>query len=595
MSIISFLRDYEFKFGEIDTEDGKFVIRDEDNVVANTEQNIKIYRDAGIDEIIKSAGDFNLEYVKDGQGNFFAETVLTPIATVYYELLPEVFGPETAEILILNSQQVDECTDQVSDDAFDGGLSEDQRRTLTRCYMNRVFQAIAVAGLTRTFPAYTGPGGSIIPIFNVLPKNNPSGFQITLLSSIIPTSSSKIFTPVEFTVESPIDKANRFRLEKSGPPKKIEDVFNPKETVSDEGDGSISFNFSEKTLDGSEGALFFKGDITNFSAGSNLGEYEISVEYEQGGETVETEAKAKIGENAYIESEVGDITLYDFSGENNEFNLDPANTDSDGNVTSPAEEAVLEFYTIDDQYESVVITGSYSEDNPDAFIQELKTKIEDLESGDKALKYASFKKDGEKVKFGGRLAYASFSSPQASDQKQADPLTAFFNLPVLVYVSESEEIEDPEPTVENPDIENVREVTPVSKAPFFETDEKNKWAFITKNAAPVGSDPQSIDISASAFDPSFSIEDAPTDIVDKAMGEKRGDEPRESDYKGFGGTVKDYQNGGRKQVNEGESILEDFFKFHKQFIEDNFQVIHIGLTSSGTPIVSSPESLTVEI
>jgi hypothetical protein len=554
MSIIEFLRDYEFQLGDLDTEDGDSVVRDEEAFIVNNDENIQIYRDAGIDAIIEAAADFNLDYIKDEQNNLFAETVFNSTATAYYEILPDVFGPQVAEILILNSGGVEECLNQVDDDDFEGGLSDEARDTLVKCYMNRVFQAIAVAGLARTFPVYSEPGGSIIPIFNVLPKNTPSGQQITFVSAIIPISSSEIFTNVNFTIDSEINQIDRFRFEKENPPKDIEDVFNPKETI--EGDGNIDFVFEDKNLTGSAGSVFFKGDI-QFNE-SSLDPYDVTVGFEGGDQTVNTDVEAEIGENAYIVSEASEITLHDF---NSTFDL------SGG--TNP-EEATLQFLTIDNSYGEITITGPYSESDADSFIQDWKDKIDEEE-----LKYLDFVNDGGTVKLDGRVAYLGFFSPEGSDSSEADPITAFFNLGVFVFSND--------PTIENSNIDNIREIEVVSEAPFFEK-ENEEWVFITENAAPITSDIQEINVSASAFEPSFSIEDTEPNIVEKSLN---------AEYDGFGGTVKNYETGQRE--NAEVPLLEDFFKFYKNYIEDNFKVIHIGITSVGTPTVSSPESLTVDI
>lgn len=564
MSIKSFLRDYEIELGSLDTEEGESVVRDSDAFVVNNDENIQIYRDAGIDAIVEAAGDFNLEYIKDNKENYFAETVLNPIATAYYTLLPDTFGPQVAEILILNSGGVEECLDQVDGDPYGGdGLSDEDKETLTRCYLNRVFQAVAVAGLTRTFPAYSNPGGSIIPIFNVLPNNAAGGQQITLVSAIVPISSSEIFNDVSFTIDSGINQINRFRFEKDDPPEDIENVFNPKETI--EGDGNIGFGFDSETLDGSAGSVFFKGDI-NFSGGS-ISSYDVTVEFDEGTETVSTDVEATIGENAYIVSEAGQITLHDFDNDG-DFELDS----SESNPFVPAEEATLEFYTIDNVYQEITISGPYSESDPDSFIQDWEDEIDD-----EKLNYLTFTNDSQTVKLEGRVASVSFSSPNGSDSSQPDPMTALFNLGIYVF-SDS-------PTVTNSDIDNIREIEVVSKAPFFEKEnDEGTWAFITENVAPITSNIEEINISASEFDPGYTIEDAEPDIVDKALNE---------DYDGFGATVKDFKTGQRKNANA--PLLEDFFKFHKNYIQDNFKVIHIGLNSSGVPTVSGPKNLTVEI
>lgn len=548
MTIQEFLRNYEIRLGDLDTDNGEEVVRDSSGVVVNNQTNQDLYRDFGIDVIIEAAGDFALEHVEDEQGNLFADSPVKPLAELYYQTLPDTFGPQTAEILIANSQRVDECEDLVSDDAYEGGLSDDDFSELTECYMNRVFQAIAVAGLTRTFPVYESPGGTIIPIFNVVPTNRPSGFSVVLVSIILPTSSSGIFVDLDFTVPPPFTKVNRFRWKKSNPPEEIEDVFSPKSTVSSE--GNIDFVFNNETLDGSAGSVFFTGDL-NFSGGS-FSDFDINVQFSVGNQSVDTDVTGVLGENAYITTEASEIELFDFSA---------------GNFTLTAvESAEFGFLTIDNGFDQITISGPYSESDPDDFISDLESRIQIPD-------YVELTNDNGTVKANGKVAHISFTSPTASDSSTADPMTALFNLPVFVF--------DGTPTISNPDIDNIRSIEVVSDAPFFEDQE---WNFISQTVAPISSDLQEIDISAAAFDPSFDINDAEPDIVDKSIN---------SEYDGFGATVRNYQTGARE--NASESIMADFFTFHKNYVEDNFLVVHIGISNSGTGIVSAPEQLTVTL
>lgn len=543
MKIIDFLKDYDVNLGDLDTEGNDQVIRKQDATVANVEDNIEIYRENGLDEVINAAGDFNLDFVQDDTGNLFAETALKPAAEGYYSNIVEPFASQIAEILILNSQSVDECTENSS------GPEE-----LTECYMNRVFQSIAVAGLTRTFPIRSGPNGSPIPIFNVVPSTNPSGFSIVFVTTIISKSSSELFVDLNFTVSSPFDKVNRFRWKKSDPPEDIKDVFNPKATVSDDAEGNIDFNFDGgTTLGGSAGSVFFDADLSY--SGSEFSEFEVNVQYEQGDQTVDTDVKANVGEQAYIKTTASTLALHDFDANGN-FKLGSG---------PPAEEATFEALTIDNTLEEHTITGPV-----DYTASELKTEIEDnINSAD----YIDLTIESDKLKASGDVAHLSFDG----SSNTADPMTALFNLPVYVYSDD--------PTISNSRLSNIRSINVLQSAPFFEGE--NKWNFISGSPSPVSESLDSIAIEARAFDPSISLDDTSVPILDKSLNDG---------YNGFGGTKRNYQTGNREDVSEGESLLEDFFKFHKNYVEENFEVIHIGLNQSSPPVPKvSKEGLTVEL
>jgi len=544
MSIIEFLRDYDVNLGDLDTEGNDSVVRKQDATVANVEKNVELYRQYGLDPIIEAAGDFNLEFIQDETGNLFAETAFKPAAEGYYSNIVEPFASQIAKILILNSQGVKECRENAS------GPEE-----LTECYMNRVFQSIAIAGLTRTFPIRSGPNGSPIPIFNVVPKKNPSGFSVVFVSTIISTASSGLFTDLDFTVSSPFDKVNRFRWKKSGAPEDIKDVFNPKATVSDSGDGDITFNFDGgSTLDGSAGSVFFEADL-NYD-GDKFSEFEVRVEYEQGDETIDTTVKAEVGKQAYIKTTASTLTLHDFDADG-KFEL------SDG---PPVEEATFRALTIDNTLEEHTITGPVS-----YTASELKTEIEDNIN---SASYIDLVIVNDKLKASGDIAHVEFDG----SANTPSPMTALFNLPVYVYSDD--------PTLSNPNLSNIRSINVLKSAPFFQ-DEDDNWNFVSGSPSPVSESLDSIDIQARALDPDISLDDTSVPILDKSLNDG---------YEGFGGTKKNYNTGRRESVPEGKSLLEDFFKFHKNYVADNFKVIHIGLSNSSppTPTVTT-EGLTVEV
>lgn len=584
MSVLNFLRNYEIHLGDLGTEYGENVNTNFRNVILDSEENIEAFREAGTDETIRAGWEFNFDRVEDAQGNAFGDIGLEN--GYYQDFLFEDTSREFVKILIENGRRDAGCLEKAGGSLPTTTFSKEKWKALIRCYLNRIFQVVAVGGFTRSFPAYEGEiDGRIIPIYGVLPESNPSGFQTSFLSPIIPSPNSEMFESIDFSV-SGASQIDRFRYEAPG---EIEDVFNPKETVSES--GNIEFVFENgDSLDGSSGSVLFKGDIS--FDGSPQSPYDVTVEFGQGQSAT---AKAEIGVNAYITSEVEDITLHDF-------NTGPFE------LKTPKKKATLEYYTVDNGYEEIEIEGPYSESDPNAFIETFAKKISNP-------KYIGLTNDSGEVKAGGLLAYVSFSFPENKEVKnKANPMTALFNLSGIYIVEGA-------PTINGSDIDNIREVEVASNAPFFEKGKgqdllwydqggSNPWVFITKELSPPTSDLSQINASASRFtsdfehretwveyenfNPNFEIEDANPDILGKAY---EGIEDFDGGYDGFGGTVRRYdtvfqnQSKPSNRENADEPLLEDFFKFHKQYIEENFKTFHIGLTPDGGPIQSTPKSL----
>ena len=591
MSVLSFLRNYEIHLGDLGTEYGENVNTNFRNVILDSEENIEAFREAGTDETIQAGWEFNFDRVEDAQGNVFGDIGLEN--DYYQNFLFEDTSREFAKILIENGRRDAGCLEKAGGRLPTTRFSKERWKALIRCYLNRIFQVVAVGGFTRSFPTYEGEiDGRIIPIYSVLPESGPSGFQTSFLSSIIPSSGSEMFEPIDFSVGG-ASQIDRFRYEVSNPPGKIEDVFNPKETVSES--GNIEFIFQNgDSLSGSSGSVLFKGDIS--FDGKPQTPYDVTVEFGQGKNAT---AKTEIGENAYITSEVEDITLHDFNS--GPFEL-----------KTPKKKATLEYYTVDNGYEEIEIEGPYSESDPDAFIETFAKKISNP-------KYIGLTNDSGEVRAGGLLAYVSFSFPEDKEVKnKADPMTALFNLSGIYIVEGT-------PTINSSNIENIRDIEVASNAPFFEKGNgqdllwydqggSNKpWVFITRALSPPTSGLSQINAFASTFtsdfehrrtwveyenfNPNFEIEDVSPDILGKAY---EGIEDLGGGYDGFGGTVRRYDTIFQTQSNlppsnredAEEPLLEDFFKFHKQYIEENFKTFHIGLASDGNPIQSAPKQLT---
>lgn len=572
------LREYDIKLGELETGLGDDVNRESDGLVSlppsqDGEENVQIYRDAGIDEIFNAVIDLNLGFIEDDLGNVFADSAFSPVAQAYYNLLPDAQAPDVAEMLLRNSTRVEECeklinppSDPTSRDPYIGGLSDSDRRKLTDCYLTRIFAFIAIETLINSFPVFDSPGGSRIPIFNILPSKTPNNFSVTFLTALVAKSNADIFSLKSFSVTN-LNQENRFEWKKTNPPEAsdLNSVFNPKATTTSGNNEDIEFVFDNgNTRGGSGGSVLFEADMSIGIRSSFSDTSTAEISFSDGGTSETREFEVAFGERLYSKTRADDILLHDFS--NGDFKLT--------STKSTTEQATLDLLTIDNDELEVEVSGPVTFSNASNFLDFLESELDS--------EYANFFLDGDKVRIGGDFVFIVWNTPDAFRESRPDPVTVLFNLPG--YVS-ADSLDDLTNTGGEP-FTNSRNVKIYSGAPFFE-EPKGTWRFIsdTLNTPPSSSLDQ-INITANELDPDLGPDDAPDPILDKAFNQE---------YNGFGADVIDYDTGNR--VNAEDSILEDFFNFYKQYVEENFAVIHIGLSNSSppTPIVSGPKQIEVKL
>lgn len=574
--------EFPIELGKLDLENGKEVDRDADGRVINNSNNRELYRENGIDNIVKIARSFNLGKkqgstanwgIVDEEDNLFAETVFRPVAETFFSALPDTYGPDVAEILIQNSGRADECMDQILDpeqdppDPFIGGLSESDRETLTECYMSRVFQAIAVRGLVKTFPVRTDPdGGTPVPIFNILPKNSPSNFSQVFVSNLIPAQTATVFKDISFTVQN-LNADNRFvwtmnpndNLES-----KLQSVFSPRATANENvNDQNIDFNFPDVTTKGSTGALIF--EATMGFDGNAFNNFEVEVDAGQGDLAISEKVSVKWGKNAYVNDKANDIVVHDFD------------TDSTFDL-APTESASFDAFTVDNDEQGFDIQMT---NNPVTTPEDLV----DLFNNELDSDYVEFETSGnDKVIASGDAYYFDYESPFKDITNSVDPVTVTINLQIFVPGNNINSLS----ASGGESFQSTSDEKILRDAPFFDVENNEDWMFISREVAAPPQDIENIDVEAKKFDPDLGLDDAPDPIVDKALNDG---------YQGFGARAMNYEQDDRQDVEESESLLGDFYRFFKDYVETNYRVVHVGLSQSTppTPIASVPQPLTIEL
>lgn len=639
MFVKEFLRNYDIKLGEmgraeesspkltrddkgfaaLPTEDDFEIPEDIEDIPESEpgKRNIKLYRENGIDELFKAATELPLNHVEENEyGNVFADSLFRPTVknennTGYYSAYREEQANVISELLLVNSTGNEECEDLLDEGAYEGGLSKSQFEELTECYMNRVFNFLAVKGLTRSFPVYTEPGGTVVPVFDFLPQNTGSDFSVIFLTALIAAPDPKVFVLNEFSVESGLERKSRFEWkktytwgkdeEKPQELKDLESVFNPKATVIGE-EESISFNEKDETS-GSAGAVIFEANVepptgtggefydreTKFEPKTTA---EIAFAKPENRQVVELELE--LGKTAYIKESADPVLIHDFQLEDGEF-TNPfgifSESFEDGGTVYY--DAILNALTVDNEEIEVSLTDSGISGEVET-PSELKAIFESkVESG-----YINFFIEGDdKLKVGGDLAFIGYDSAAGSglgSQRRSlpDPIVAVFNAGVYVF-------EKPVESIENTgglEFENVKNKKVYQRAPFFESESKERektWTFVSKEvAARPFEDLSSIGIKANEFDPELGPSDAEDGIIEKAVNGVFDEKPK---YKGFNSNVFNYDTKSREDVDE--SLLEDFFTFYVNYIEENFQVLHVGLDTSAPPVpkVVGPADISVTL
>lgn len=571
---------FPIELGRLDFEDDKTVQRDSEGRIINNSDNRQLYRENGLDNVIETVRSFNLGSrqgssiswgIRDNEDNLFAETVFRPIAEEFYVNLPDVYGPDAAEILIQNSGRAEECMEEILDPGEDpsspfiGGLSKEDRETLTKCYFDRVFQAIAVRGLVQTFPVRSEPeGGTPIPVFNILPLNSPNGFSQVFVSTLLPAENADIFENFNFSV-SDLDSQNRF-VWTTTPDEDLEEnlgsVFNPKATANENvSEENINFNFPDTFTRGSTGAVLIEAKLD--SDGAVLPDFNVVVDAGQGNLNVVEKLPVEWGINAYVDDTVDEIPVHDFDTGPFELDVD--------------EEASFSTITIDNEEQSFTIEGPV---DPISDPEELVNFFDDELGSD----YVTFevKESSDVVVAKGDAFSFQFISPFSVVEDSKDLVDVVINLQLYVPGEGINNISSPTVSLLDANGEILRD------APFFNIEGEDDWKFVSREVATPPQEIDNIGIEARRFDPELGVEDAPDPIIDKALN---------GDYQGFGARALNYSQGNRQEVEEGESLLGDLYRFFKDYVETNYRVIHVGLSDSvpTTPIASPPQPLAIEL
>lgn len=159
-----FLQRYDIQLHFLDTSEGESIDRDEDGFPLANANNISLYRDAGVDELVKAMRDLTQKKIIDvPPGNKFIQN-FPPVRSFHQQIATPV-AKNIATTLIENSR---------------GAKSVDEALT-------NIWEAVVPDGLMRHFPAEQSP-----QTFNQLPGGiPPPGFALL--------QSTQITTPPQPT------------------------------------------------------------------------------------------------------------------------------------------------------------------------------------------------------------------------------------------------------------------------------------------------------------------------------------------------------------------------------------------------------------
>lgn len=159
-----FLQGYDIQLHFLDTNEGESIDRDEDGFPLTNSNNISLYRDAGIDELVKAMRDLTQKKIIDvPPGNKFIQNF--PSVRSFHQQIATPVAKNIATTLIENSR---------------GAESVDEA-------LANIWKAVVPNGLMKHFPADSNPS-----VFNNVPGGKPPpGFALL--------QSTQITTPPQPT------------------------------------------------------------------------------------------------------------------------------------------------------------------------------------------------------------------------------------------------------------------------------------------------------------------------------------------------------------------------------------------------------------
>lgn len=153
----NFLQSYDIRLGEIGTENGPKLDRNDQNQILPTANNISVYRQSGVDQIVQAMQDLPLNHFQDSLGNKFASTAFRSTVEGYYSSIKPSVATAISSLFLANASSPS-ITSQTA--------------------IQQIYNTIVFSGLLAHFPAQPAT------TFNITPSTPPPGFSVVNTTTI---------------------------------------------------------------------------------------------------------------------------------------------------------------------------------------------------------------------------------------------------------------------------------------------------------------------------------------------------------------------------------------------------------------------------
>jgi len=153
----NFLQGYDIQLDEIGTENGPKLDRNDQNQILPTANNISVYRQSGVDQIVQAMQDLPLNHFQDSLGNKFASTAFRSTVEGYYSSIKPSVATAISSLFLAN--------------ASDPSVTRQGA-------IQQIYNTIVFNGLLVHFPAQPAT------TFNISPSTPPPGFSVVNTTTI---------------------------------------------------------------------------------------------------------------------------------------------------------------------------------------------------------------------------------------------------------------------------------------------------------------------------------------------------------------------------------------------------------------------------